>query len=435
MSLPRIQAWARLDAAARVRLLQRPRPEANRERGERVATIVADVSARGDSALFDYTRQLDGVRLDTLEVPAAARRQALAALPDELAAALRDAAARIETFHAAGRPADYAAETAPGVTCRALHRPIRRVGLYVPAGSAPLPSTVLMLTIPARLAGCAEIVLCSPPGDDGECDPTVLAAAELTGVDRVFRAGGAQAVAAMAFGTESVPRCHKLFGPGNAWVTAAKQQVSTDPDGAAIDMPAGPSELMVIADASCEPGWVAADLLSQAEHGTDSQVLLVAVNEAVAAAVRGEVEHQLANLPRREIAAQALAESRFIVAGDLSEATGIANDYAPEHLIIASDAAEQCLESIHSAGSVFLGHYTPESLGDYCSGTNHVLPTGGWARSHSGLSVTDFMRRMTVQQATRQGLAAIGPTAACIAGHERLDAHARAVTQRIEAKS
>jgi len=310
-------------------------------------------------------------------------------------------------------------------------RPISRVGLYVPAGSAPLPSTALMLGVPARIAGCCEVVLCSPARADGRCDDAVLYAARLTGVHKVFKLGGAQAIAAMAYGTASVPKCDKLFGPGNAWVTEAKLQVSSEPDGAAIDMPAGPSEVLVIADAAANPAFVAADLLSQAEHGPDSQVILLSDSAALLDRVALEVERQCAELPRAEIARQALAQSRLIAVASLAQAVEVSNRYAPEHLILQVTTPRRLLDGIASAGSVFLGAWTPESVGDYCSGSNHVLPTYGYARSYSGVSVASYQKQITVQELSADGLRGIGPCTATLAAAEQLEAHRRAVTLRL----
>jgi histidinol dehydrogenase len=330
-------------------------------------------------------------------------------------------------------PRPYALDTAPGVRCERVLRPIDPVGLYVPAGSAPLPSTALMLAIPAQLAGCGEIVLCTPPRRDGSADPAVLVAARYAPDARIFKLGGAQAIAAMSLGTASVPRCEKLFGPGNAWVDEAKRQAAERPDGPAIDMPAGPSEVLVIADAGANPAFVAADLLSQAEHGPDSQVILLSDDEALLDAVTAEVGRQVATLPRAEIARRALAHSRLIRVGDIAQAIALSNDYAPEHLILSVREPERWLPGVRNAGTVFLGDWTPESLGDYCSGSNHVLPTGGAARAWSGLSVSSFMKSLTVQSASRAGLGAIGPCAVTLAEAEGLHAHARAVQLRLAA--
>lgn len=423
--------WSHLDAQARAALLARPTQAVAAEVQQGVARIIAQVRADGDGALRALTRRYDGVELGALEVSAAEFAQADQALDADLRAALHAAKARIEAWHRAGMHAGFELATAPGVRCGQIVRPIARVGLYVPAGSAPLPSTVLMLAIPAALAACPEVVLCSPPRHDGSVDPVVLAAARLCGVQRVFKLGGAQAIAAMAFGTASVPRCDKLFGPGNAWVTAAKQAVSAAEGGPAIDMPAGPSEVMVIADAGADPAFVASDLLSQAEHGSDSQAIAIADDGALLAAIEAEVETQLTALPRAAIAAQALAHARLIAVPDLDTAFAISNAYAPEHLILALRTPERWLDRVHSAGSVFLGDYAPEALGDYCSGTNHVLPTSAAARAWSGVSVESFQKRISIQAVSAAGIAAIGMDAVRIARAEGLDAHARAVELRM----
>ncbi len=423
--------WSALDAAQRETALRRPPRTSSRALREGVAAILQQVRAGGDAALRALTQELDHVELDHLLVGADEFAQAENCLTPVLRAALSEAASRIECFHGRGMQQPYAVETAPGVVCERIVRGIDRVGLYVPAGSAPLPSTALMLGVPARLAGCREVILCTPPRRDGSADPTVLAAARLCGIDRVFKLGGAQAIAAMAFGTASVPRCDKLFGPGNAWVTEAKRQVSVDPDGAAIDMPAGPSEVMVIADAGAHPAFVAADLLSQAEHGPDSQVLLASDSAALLDAVVTELEAQLPLLPRAGVARAALAASRLLRVGTLGTAFDIANRYAPEHLILALREPRAWLDRVRAAGSVFLGDWTPEALGDYCSGTNHVLPTGGAARAIGGLAVSSFQIAISVQAAAPTGIAAIGPCALTLAAVEGLEAHRRAVALRL----
>ena len=320
--------------------------------------------------------------------------------------------------------------TAQGVLCERIVRPIARVGLYVPAGSAPLPSTALMLGVPAQVAGCSEVTLCTPPRADGTCDPTVLYAAAACGVSRIFKVGGAQAIAAMAYGTASIARCEKIFGPGNAWVTEAKRQIQSAA-AAAIDLPAGPSEVLVIADADADADFVAADLLAQAEHGPDSQVVFVSDDAAVMRRVLGSLDAQLARLPRLAIATAALAHARFILADSLRQAFEISNDYAPEHLIVNVATPRRWLEDIRNAGSVFLGPWSPESVGDYCSGTNHVLPTYGFARAWSGVSVASFLKQITVQELTPHGLREIGPCAATLARAENLHAHERAVMVRL----
>ena len=423
--------WNRLDPDARAQALARPTLARNDELRAGVARILEQVRADGDHALRLLTRRLDGCELDRLEVTAAEFDVAEAALDDALKAAIAEAAARIEVFHRATAPAPVRVETAPGVVCERMLRPIARVGLYVPAGSAPLPSTALMLGVPARIAGCAEVVLCTPPRADGRCDAAVLYVARLCGITRVFKLGGAQAIAAMACGTASVPRCDKLFGPGNAWVTEAKLQVGAAAAGPAIDMPAGPSEVLVIADAGADVRFVAADLLSQAEHGPDSQVVLVSPSPTLLAAVAAEVERQRVLLSRAATAAQTLAASRLIAVTDLSQAAEVSNAYAPEHLILHVAAPRELLPRIDSAGSVFLGAWSPESVGDYCSGTNHVLPTYGHARTWSGVSVASFQKQITVQELSPAGLRAIGPCAVTLARAEQLDAHAAAVTLRL----
>jgi histidinol dehydrogenase len=368
-----------------------------------------------------------------IEVGEAEFAAAEASLDPLLKTAIQEAAARIAQFHRAAAPQPVGVDTAPGVRVERMLRPISRVGLYVPAGSAPLPSTALMLGVPAQIAGCREVVLCSPARADGRCDEAVLYAARLTGVHKVFKLGGAQAIAAMAYGTASVPRCDKLFGPGNSWVTEAKLQVSTDPDGAAIDMPAGPSEVLVIADADANPVFVAADLLSQAEHGPDSQVILLSPSTELLDQVAREVERQCAELPRAAIAQKALAQSRLIAVDSLSQAIAVSNRYAPEHLILQVAEPRALLDGIDSAGSVFLGQWTPESVGDYCSGSNHVLPTYGYARSYSGVSVASYQKQITVQEVSAEGLRNIGPCTATLAAAEQLEAHRRAVTLRLAA--
>ncbi|WP_434027861.1 histidinol dehydrogenase [[Pseudomonas] boreopolis] len=424
--------WSQLDERAQARALTRPVQAVAAQTRDSVARLIAEVREIGDVALREITARFDGVALARFEVEAEEFAAAEALIAPELREAMVEAIGRIEAFHRAGMAQGYAVETAPGVVCEKIVRPIGRVGLYVPAGSAPLPSTALMLGVPARLAGCREVVLCTPPRKDGTADPAVLVAARLTGVSRVFKLGGAQAIAAMAYGTESVPACDKLFGPGNGFVTEAKQQVAQS-GAAAIDMPAGPSEVLVIADAGANAAFVAADLLSQAEHGPDSQVLLLSDSDALIDAVQVEIERQLARLPRAQIARQALAQSRLVKVAALEDAFAISNRYAPEHLILALREPRAWLEQVEAAGSVFLGDYTPEALGDYCSGTNHVLPTSGAARAYSGVSVASFQNMLSVQAASRAGIAAIGGCALTLARAEGLDAHALAVALRMEA--
>lgn len=424
--------WNELTAVAQSQALKRPAMTANAERALDVARYIAQIRADGDTSARALTRRFDGVELGELKVSAAEFNACDAQLSTELKAAMQAAFARIKQFHSACAPQPVAVETAPGVLCERVVVGIDRVGLYVPAGSAPLPSTALMLGVPAMLAGCLDVVLCSPVDANGQVHPTVLYAAKLCGITQVFKLGGVQAIAAMAFGTISVPKCDKLFGPGNAWVTEAKLQVSLTPDGAAIDMPAGPSEVLVIADSDANSEIVAADLLSQAEHGPDSQVVLLSDSAALIAQVRAALDRQLAALGRSEIARASLVHSRLILTADITQAIQVSNQYAPEHLILNVRNARQYLSQVRNAGSVFLGALTPESIGDYNAGTNHVLPTYGHARAYSGVSLQSFVKLITVQTLSAQGLAAIGPEAITFARAEGLEAHAQAVQKRLE---
>jgi len=430
-SSPAIVDWRTLDERRRVAALARPAPLADAKRIESVRAIIAGVRARGDAALREYTARFDGCSLDRFEVGADEFAAAWSCVPSAIRDAMRRAIERVETFHVAQKCADLRCDTAPGVRCEQLIRPIDRVGLYAPAGSAPLPSTVWMLAVPARVAGCAEVVLATPPRRDGSADPAILVAAQLCGVTRVLKLGGAQAIAALAYGTESVPRCTKLFGPGNAWVTAAKLEVAADAQGAAIDLPAGPSEVLVIADASADPDFVAADLLAQAEHGADSQVVLVSDDDKLLDAVSHALSMQLAALPRAAIARESLAHARLIRVADLDEAVDVSERYAPEHLIVNVREPRALLPRLSNAGSIFLGAWSPESVGDYCAGPNHVLPTLGFARAFGGVGVDNFVRRVYVQELDEGGLRAIGPDAALLARAEGLEAHARAVDVRL----
>ena len=419
--------WDGLDDAGEDALLARPEMESGGELQRIVAEIVASVRKRGDAAVAEYTERFDRVTPPSLWQSSADH----APLDPALDAAIDRSIATVRAFHAAGRPQDYAVETAPGVECRMRYLALDPVGLYVPAGSAPLPSTAVMLLVPAMLAGCSKIVLATPPNENGRADDAVLAVARKLGLDRVLIAGGAQAIAAMAYGTETVPACAKLFGPGNRFVAEAKRQAATDVNGAAQDLPAGPSEVLVIADETANPEWVAIDLLSQAEHGPDSQVILATDSARLAEAVNGQVEKLLARLSRGETTAKALEHAAIVLVKDIDDAIAVSQRYAPEHLIIQTRDAEAVAARITTAGSVFVGHYTPESLGDYVSGTNHTLPTGGWARTASGLAVVDFMRRMTVQTASAEGLGELGPAGARLAAHEGLDAHRLAIELRL----
>lgn len=425
--------WSALDDAQRRQSLRRPAQQVGAETSVAVSALIEQVRDGGDAALRALTERFDGVVLAGFEVTDAEFAAAEAMLSAELREAIEQAVARIECFHSAGMPQPYVIDTAPGVCCERILRPIGQIGLYVPAGSAPLPSTALMLGVPAQLAGCRDVLLCTPPRADGSADPAVLVAAARCGVRRVFKLGGVQAIAAMAFGAGCVPKCDKLFGPGNGFVTEAKRQVAMAEGGAAIDMPAGPSEVLVIADAGANPVFVAADLLSQAEHGADSQVILLSDDVELLAQVEAELERQLVSLPRAAIARSALQSSRLIRVESLDEAFAISNDYAPEHLILALRDARAWLPNVQAAGSVFLGDWAPEALGDYCSGTNHVLPTGGAARWCSGLNVASFQTAITVQEVQPQGLRAIGPCAVELARAEGLDAHRLAVSRRLQA--
>lgn len=422
-----MQVYVNPDPRLWEELLVRPRIDAP-VIGQRVASILDAIRKEGDQALLRLTEELDGAKLRT---PVVADEEIAAAgdmLSTELKEAIRIAAGNIEKFHAAQLHPPVEVETLPGVRCMQRQVPIRSVGLYVPGGSAPLFSTVLMLALPARIAGCGEIVLCTPPARDGSIAPAILYAAQLCGVTKIFRCGGAQAIGAMAYGTQSIPRVDKIFGPGNQYVTVAKQQVSTE---VAIDMPAGPSEVLVMADETAVPEFVAADLLSQAEHGPDSQVILLASSRAVAERVIREVERQQRELSRAAIAARALENSRAIVMDTEKEMIEFANRYAAEHLIISMENPWKIAERITAAGSIFIGNYTPESAGDYASGTNHTLPTYGWARSVSGVNTDSFMRRITYQEITPAGLRGIGPVIETMASAEGLDAHRNAVTVRL----
>ena len=400
------------------------------EIGERVAAILAEVRTGGDAALRRIVRRIEGYLPETFEVTRERRAEAAKAVSPQLKAALAQAKANIEAFHRAQLPAQVEVETMPGVRCVQRAVAIGRAGLYIPGGKAPLFSTVLMLALPARIAGCREVILCTPCGRDGRIAPEILYAADLCGVDRVFALGGAQAVAAMAYGTESIPRVDKIFGPGNRYVTKAKQLAGAAD--VAVDLPAGPSEVLVLADEDARPEFAAADLLSQAEHGDDSQAVLVCRSEEFAQRAIASVGEQAARLSRRDAIGNSLANSRIVVFSDPDEQIAFADAYAPEHLIVAMRDAWDAAARITAAGSVFIGGYSPESAGDYASGTNHTLPTGGWARAYSGVNTESFMRKITSQELTRGGLEALAPTITAMAEAEGLDAHANAVRIRTE---
>lgn len=423
--------WTDLSEAERSALLQRPAVADDADIRPATETLVAAVRNGGDAALRRLTAQYDGANIDQFRVDDAEIASAAAQLDASDIAAIDLAIGNVRRFHEAQKPRPIRLETMEGVVCERISHALDAVGLYVPAGTAPLPSAAIMLAVPAALAGCPTRIMCTPPRPDGSADPSVIVAATRAGVRNVYKVGGAQAIAAMAYGTESIPKVGKIFGPGNAWVTCAKSLVSADPSGAAIDMPAGPSEVLVIADEAASAEFVASDLLSQAEHGIDSQVMLVTTSAALADRVAEEVIAQLAALSRAEIAGQALAHSRIIVVDSLETAAEVSNDYAPEHLIVQVAEPRSLLPALRNAGSVFLGPWTPESVGDYCSGTNHVLPTYGFARNYSGLGLDQFMRQMTVQELTQDGLAGLGDAVVRLAGLEGLDAHAAAVTRRL----
>lgn len=396
-----------------------------------VRSVINRVKAEGDRAVLAYEEQFDKVQLASLAVSEEEWAEADSLIDEELKQAIRLAKQNIETFHAAQRFEGKKVTTSAGVTCWQKAVPIEKVGLYIPGGTAPLFSTVLMLAVPAKIAGCGEIVLCTPPGRDGKVHPAVLFAAKVAGVSRIFKAGGIQAIASMAYGTESVPRVYKIFGPGNQYVTAAKQLVSLRD--VAIDMPAGPSEVEVLADETANPAFVAADLLSQAEHGVDSQAMLITTSELLQQAVKAEVERQLELLPRKEIASKSLANSKLIVVRSLDEAIELTNAYAPEHLIVETADYLSVAERVVNAGSVFLGHLSPESAGDYASGTNHTLPTNGYAKAYSGVSLDSFIRKITFQEIQPEGIRHIGPAIEVMAANEHLDAHKNAITVRLKA--
>lgn len=431
----RIQNWSELTVTERDALLQRPAVTGDAAIRTGTTAIIETVRRDGDAALRQFNQKFDGAAINELRVGQDEIDRAEETLSPEQLAAIDLAIDNVRRFHRAQLPSSIRVETMPGVVCERHSHPIDAVGLYVPAGTAPLPSAAIMLAVPADIAGCPVQILCTPSRPDGTADSAVIVAATRAGVRDIFKVGGAQAIAAMAYGTESIPRVCKIFGPGNAWVTCAKTLVSGDPSGAAIDMPAGPSEVLVLADGNANPEFVASDLLSQAEHGTDSQVILVTTSAQLAAKVVTEIDEQLETLSRADIAAEALGYSRILVVDSIEEAIAVSNDYAPEHLILQVAEPRSLLPQLRNAGSIFLGEWTPESVGDYCSGTNHVLPTYGFARTYSGLGVDQFMRQMTVQELSREGLENLGDAVVSLAGLEGLDAHAAAVTRRLKAGS
>ncbi|AMG66729.1 histidinol dehydrogenase [Providencia stuartii] len=419
--------WSSCHANEQKALLTRPAIAASTNISAAVTQIIEQVKARGDSALIEFSQRFDKTAISTIRVSQDAVEQAATRLDDNIKIAMQTAIGNIRRFHEAQKPAAIQVETQPGVVCQQITRPIDSVGLYIPGGSAPLLSTVMMLGTPANIAGCRQVILCSPPPIADE----ILYAAKLCGITDIFQVGGAQAIAAMAFGTESIPAVDKIFGPGNAYVTEAKRQVSQDHEGAAIDMPAGPSEVLVIADSQANPAFTAADLLSQAEHGPDSQVILLTDSQTFAQRVIDETEKQLAELSRADIARAALSASRVIIADSIAQCVEISNRYGPEHLILQTRNADELVEDITSAGSIFVGDWSPESAGDYASGTNHVLPTYGYTSTYSSLGLADFMKRMTVQKLSPQGLLGLATTIETLAQAESLTAHKNAVTLRV----
>jgi histidinol dehydrogenase len=425
-----IVRYEALDPTERRLILQRPLVAEAEDRTALVRQTLDDVRRRGDAALLYYAEKFDGGAPNVLQVSDAEVREAVESLDPAALAALQRAIDNVRCFHEAQKLKDIDIETEPGVRCERILRPIERIGLYVPAGSAPLPSALIMSAVPAAIAGCPVRILCTP-ARGGKIAPVILAAAYLCGINQIFAIGGAQAIAGMAYGTETIPKVDKIFGPGSAWVTTAKQLVAQDPAGAAMDLPAGPSEVLVIADDSARADFVAADLLAQAEHDPMSQAILLTPSAALADAARQAALNHLSKVGRRDILVKSLQRSRILIVKDLSQAILLSNEYAPEHLLIQVENARSLLSKITAAGSIFLGHYSPEPMGDYCSGTNHVLPTYGYARAHSGLSLLDFLKRITVQELSTDGLRALGPTAQTLAELEGLDAHALAVSLRL----
>ena len=424
----RTVVWQSLSESQQDSILERPAITEGANITAAVSEVIGKVRKQGDAALVELTEKFDGVKPASIRVSEQEVEAACDRLSDDMKQALNQAYSNIAKFHKAQKPQPIKVETQPGVVCEQVTRPIQKVGLYIPGGSAPLPSTVLMLGVPAKIAGCRKVVLCSPPPIADE----ILYVARLCGIDEVYNVGGGQAVAAMAYGTETVSKVDKIFGPGNAYVTEAKRQVSNDFRGAAIDMPAGPSEVLVLADETADPDFIAADLLSQAEHGPDSQVVLVTPSPIIADQVTDAVQRQLRELSRAEIAEKALASSLIIIAESITQAVSISNYYGPEHLIVQTKQPRELLPLLDNAGSIFLGDWSPESAGDYASGTNHVLPTYGYTRTYSSLGLADFSKRMTVQELSADGLKTLAPTVVTMAEAEGLDAHKRAVTIRVE---
>ncbi|HEX4158164.1 MAG TPA: histidinol dehydrogenase [Rhizomicrobium sp.] len=429
----RTVVWNEISDAERRLVLGRPARSYDADLRETVAAILRDVKVRGDEAVKDFARSLDDFADSDFRVQSSEIMESPEGIDRQLRGAMERAIANLSAFHAAQLPRTIRVETMPGITCELHWHPVERVGFYVPGGTAPLFSSLLMQAIPARIAGCTDSILCTPPQRDGRVHPAILAAAKLCGIENIYAIGGAQAIAAMAYGTATIPKVDKISGPGNAFVTSAKQMVAQDPAGAAIDLPAGPSEVMVVAEVSARPDWIAADLLAQAEHGLDAHALFVTTSATLAASVQADIHAQTAGLRRRAIVETSLNSGSIIVVPNMQTAIGIVNRYAPEHLILHDDDADSWLPEIRHAGSIFLGRYSPETAGDYASGANHVLPTGGLARAYGGITVFSFLKSMTVQRLQPEGLQNLGPALIAMAEAEGLQAHANAVSIRLRA--
>lgn len=428
----KISYWAQLNARQQAQLLLRPAQSQQESKEQQTRALISEVRENGDDAVQALTRKFDGVELAQIKVSDSELQQAKTQVSAEILAAIEFAISQVEKYHQAQQPGITSIETQPGVVCQRYPRPIQKVGLYVPGGATPLVSTVIMLAIPAKIAGCSLRVLTTPPNKDGLVDPHILVAAQLCGITDIYKVGGVQAIAAMAYGTQTIPKVSKIFGPGNSWVTQAKVLVAQDPEGAICDMPAGPSEVLVIADDTANVEFIVADLLSQAEHGPDSQVIFITTSETLAQDCLQKLQTECSRLSRKEIAEQSLAHSRVIIVENIDQALAISNRYAPEHLILQLNQPQQYVADIHHAGAVFLGHWAPETVGDYVTGSNHVLPTYGYAQALSGLSLKDFIRFISVQSLTPEGLKTIGPYAQKLAGIEGLQAHQRAVSVRLK---
>lgn len=423
--------WNTLSTEEQLTLLARPAQQNEQARQQAVADVITQVRAHGDQAVLDFTKRFDGVELSDMRLPAHLIDQAANELSEDVKQAIEQAYNNIKLFHDAQRPEALDIETMAGIRCEQHYAPLSAVGLYIPGGSAPLPSTVLMLGIPAQVANCPTRILCTPPNKSGAIAAEIRYAAKLCGIEQIYLVGGAQAIAGMAYGTQTIPKVQKIYGPGNSYVTEAKQQVSQDSAGAAIDMPAGPSEVLVIADEQANAAFVASDLLSQAEHGPDSQAILVSNSETLIEQTKQEIALQLAQLSRASIATQSMKHARYILTDSVEQAIEVSNLYAPEHLIVQTENARQWLARIENASSIFVGAWSPESAGDYASGTNHVLPTYGFSRNYSSLGLLDFYRRFTVQELSESGFKTLAPTIMTLAKAEGLDAHARAVSIRL----